>query len=201
MSKPLFADSWYQTPRLPELRQEIQNLYDVIPDTLYTLSLKAHRISSYTVPAASAWYDWAFEEVVVDESLGGIRLEDDNIVFTFEREGLCSVSGCIRPAWGGVGNTSVIVATRIMKSDDSGDTWVEARCLQGVNARSFGTSEVGTQRFSGTIYAEPGVKMKLQVQVGDTDMSFAGWTGFDRPVSASIEIHGIGPATRTELLD
>jgi hypothetical protein len=27
MSKPLFADSWYETPRVTELRQEIQNLY------------------------------------------------------------------------------------------------------------------------------------------------------------------------------
>ena len=28
--KPLFADSWYTTPRVDELRQEIQNLYDQI---------------------------------------------------------------------------------------------------------------------------------------------------------------------------
>jgi hypothetical protein len=33
MSKPLFADSWYETPRVPELRQEIQNLYKEISIT------------------------------------------------------------------------------------------------------------------------------------------------------------------------
>lgn len=27
---PLFANSWYDTPRVLELRQEIQNLYELI---------------------------------------------------------------------------------------------------------------------------------------------------------------------------
>jgi hypothetical protein len=32
--KPLFADSWYDTPRILELRQEIQNLYQLIATLL-----------------------------------------------------------------------------------------------------------------------------------------------------------------------
>ena len=28
--QPLFADSWYETPRVDELRREIQRLYEII---------------------------------------------------------------------------------------------------------------------------------------------------------------------------
>jgi hypothetical protein len=198
MSKPLFADSWYETPRVPELRQEIQNLYRGVANTI---SLKAHRISDYTFATADTWYDIPMEEVVEDESLGGVTLDDDGIIFTFEREGLVYVSGCIRPEWTGGATTAVVTASRIMNSEDGGVTWTENRCLQAVNGRSFRASEVGTQRFSGTVYATPGFKVKLQALVDDTDMLLSGWGGFDRPVSTSIELHGIGPATREDLLN
>lgn len=157
-------------------------------------AIKAHRISSLTLAAATTWTDWTFEEVVDDESLAGVVLEADGKTFRIDQPDLYYVSGCVRPLWTGTPGTRVLVATRVVASTDGGTTFVEKRCLQSVTERAAQANEVGTQHYMGTVLAhEPGLLVRLQVWVANVGMTFAGWSaGFDFPVSGSIQMMGAG---------
>lgn len=155
-------------------------------------SLKAHRVDDFTYPDNTDWHILPMGVVVEDETLGGVAFTtEDNETLEFSREGLWYVSGCVRPVFTGGGNPSVISATRVIKSVDEGVTWVELRCLQSVFGRARGEDEPGTERFSGTVSAQPGDLIRLQGRTSNTDLILRGWSGFDNPVSASIELHPI----------
>ena len=163
---------------------------------------KSHRIASYTFAAADTWTDIPFDLRIDDEStLQFINwfdadeiTENKSIIVISGLNDIFAVGGCVRPLWTGAANTRVIVATRIVISDDAGATWREARCLQAVNERDAQSNEVGTYHYLGSVRS-PGTGetwLKLQARVGNVAMQFAGWPTFDNPVAASININSVG---------
>jgi hypothetical protein len=169
----------------------------VVANIFLTKAWKSHRITDFTFLSPNVWTDIPWEVRVEDETTPGITFyaegspSQDLSIVVIGYEALYYVGGCIRPEWTGGGAASVIVASRIVTSINSGVTWVEARCLQSVNARSFQTNEVGTQHYIGSILAKAGTWVKLQAQVANTDMILSGWAGFDNPVSATLSMHSV----------
>lgn len=158
-------------------------------------ALKAHRVSALTFPTADVWVPVEFEAIPTGEQLPGLALRADTITVESSVDDVVFVSGCVRPLWSGSTNGEAIVASRIMSSQDDGVTWTENRCLQAVQGRSRQVGEVGTMHYMGTVGCTPETLFRLEVLVTNTDLSLAGWTGFDNPVSVSIQAHGIGQTT------
>jgi hypothetical protein len=156
-------------------------------------ALKAHRIADFVFPNNTDWHVIPQPVLVAAESPRGAEFTDaTGETVRFLTAGLWFVSGCIRPAFIGGGNPTIVSATRIVVSTDAGATWVEKRCLQSVFARGFNVNEVDTQRYSGTVLAGVGDLMRLQARTSDVGLILRGWAGFDNPVSASLETHLMG---------
>jgi hypothetical protein len=163
---------------------------------------KSHRVATFTFSSANVWTDIPFDLRIDDEStLQYINWydadgpgEDTSIIVISGLNDVFTCGGCVRPLWTGTAGTRVIVATRIVISDNAGVTWREARCLQAVNERDAQSNEVGTNHYLGTVRS-PGTGetwLKLQARVANTAMQFAGWPTFDNPVAASININSVG---------
>lgn len=154
--------------------------------------LKVHRIAAQVFALPNVWVDVPFDTVSADTTLDGFSVDAGGVLITTDFPGIVAVNGCVRPRWEGAGNPSVIVASRLMQSDDGGATWDEQRCLQAINSRTFNANELATFRYGGTIRTIAGTMFKLQVQVSDVGMVLRGWVGFDNPVAVSMEAHKIG---------
>ena len=159
---------------------------------------KSHRVADYTFVTGSYWLDIDWDLKITAECLPGIAYydeggagEDTSILVITGYDGIVDVSGCVRPEWTGAPNTTVIVASRILFSYNSGGTWTEARCLQSVVERVRQANEVGTQHYIGSVRCTGETWIKLQSQVSDTGMLLSGWSGFDNPVAATITVSHI----------
>ena len=178
------------------IKQWLESNFRIIKQLLVSKSLayiKTHRAASFTVSALSTWEDMPFDVLVAEETKL-ITQTVDGIQQILPFVGEYYVSGCIRPQFVGTGNPQVTTAGRIMVSNDGGATWAEARCLQTVLNETRGQNSQYTQPFTGTVNASNAdipTRIKLQVLTNHADMSFAGWSGFDSPVAASLHIHKI----------
>lgn len=155
-------------------------------------ALKAHRVAEMTFAASDVWTPVVFEEIPETEQIPGLKLLEDNSIVQSDVDSLMFISGCTRPFWNGLANTEAYVASRIVSRQSSTDPWVENRCLQAIRGRVRQSNEPGTMHYIGTNACKPGSQFRLEVAVSSTDMSLKGWTGFDNPVSVSLQAHGIG---------
>lgn len=158
----------------------------VTPEKLGLPYAKFHRVATWTFSAADTWENMEFDLVIGNETNDIALLSSSTILIN--RSAHYEINGCVRPRWTGAANTAAIVATRVVFSIDGGSTWTEARCLQSILERVRQTSEVGTQHYIGSINVPAGARIKLQARVSSTAMLFAGWPGFDNPVSLTLNI-------------
>lgn len=158
---------------------------------IYNAYAKYHRVATITLAAPNTWTDVEFDLALPsDQSFGFTQLSSSTIQIA--SASMVEINGCTRPHWTGASATSVIIASRVVYSNDAGVTWSEARCLQAVNGRENRENEVGTMHYIGSIRATAGTRVKLQVRVSDVQMLFAGWPSFDNPVSATINLFTSG---------
>ncbi len=158
---------------------------------------KSHRVADMTFEAADTWYAIEWDTENADESTPGIDYRDDSgtpdkTILVSEVTGILWMGGRIRPLWtGAAGGTDVITAVRVVTSDDEGVTWDEKRCLQQVDGHRRQLDEVGTERYNGTLAVEPGLWIRVEARVSNTDMELVGWPTFDNPVAASVALIGM----------
>lgn len=158
---------------------------------IYNAYAKYHRVATITLAAPNTWTDVEFDLALPsDQSFGFTQLSSSTIQIA--SASMVEINGCTRPHWTGASATSVIIASRVVYSNDAGVSWSEARCLQAVDSRENGENEVGTLRFAGSIKAVAGTRVKLQLHVSNVQMLFAGWPSFDNPVSATINLFTSG---------
>lgn len=155
-------------------------------------ALKAHRVDPLVFAAPNVWTPVVFQSVPADEQLPGLTLLADNITVESSVTDLFFVSGCARPLWSGSANGVATLASRIVNSFDGGATFVENRCLQGIQGRARQVDEVGTMHYLGTVNCQPGTLFRLEVRTSDVNLSLAGSPVFDSPVSVSIQASSIG---------
>jgi len=161
------------------------------------LSWKGYRENEVTFGTAEVWTDIPWDKTVDAECLpelgflnAGGPAEDTSIVVV-DRESILYISGHINAKWNSAGTSAADIASRVVYSHNDGTSWSEMRDTQLYSFLELGSGKIKTFSFSGTIAALPEMQMKLQVYVGDTNVSLDGWSGFDDPIAASICIHDI----------
>ncbi len=157
---------------------------------IYNAYAKYHRVATITLALANTWTDVEWDTTALENSFGFNLLSSSTIEVA--SASLIQINGCTRPRWTGVAATVATVASRIVYSTDAGVSWTEARCLQAVEGKENGENEVSTMHYMGSIKAPAGTRVKLQVRVSDVSMLLAGWSTFDSPVSATINLFTSG---------
>lgn len=152
---------------------------------------KFHRVATMTLSSPDTWTDVEWDTVPADETSFGFELVSSTTIM-IASSSMVQIAGCLHPRWTGAPGTSVTVASRVVYSHDNGSTWTEARCSQQVASRSNQSNEVDTPRYGGTVAAKNGTMLKLQTRVSDVGMVFAGWSVFDSPISATINLFTTG---------
>ena len=158
---------------------------------------KSHNTSNVTF-TATTWTDIEFDTKIEDECLDGISYfdegeatEDKSIIVIDGFNDIFKVAGCLHTLWTGSAGASVMVASRILFSDDA-IIWTEARCLQTLEKSNRGADSEGTIPYNGTIAVNGKTYIKLQVYTSSADMELQGDVLFDNPVSATIHMSNIG---------
>lgn len=157
---------------------------------IYNAYAKYHRVATITLAATNTWTDVEWDTTTLENSFGFTLLSSSTIEVA--SASLVQINGCTRPRWTGGAATVVTVASRVVYSTDAGVSWTEARCSQAVEGKENGENEVGTMHYMGSVKATAGTRIKLQVRVSDVQMLFAGWSTFDNPVSATINLFTSG---------
>ena len=113
-------------------------------------------------------------------------------IISFDFDGHMEVNGCLRADWTGSPATVVPIASRIVYSTDSWATTNEARCLQAYDVREKQEEEIGMLPYHGSLTVTTNMQIRLQGQVGNTNLVLQGWSGFDNPTAASINLFCVG---------
>lgn len=152
---------------------------------------KFHRVATMTLSSPDTWTDVEWDTMPSGETSFGFELVSSTTIMVASSS-MVQIAGCLHPRWTGAPGTSVTVASRVVYSHDNGSTWTEARCSQQVASRSNQSNEVDTPRYGGSVAAKNGTMLKLQTRVSDVGMVFAGWSVFDSPISATINLFTTG---------
>lgn len=163
------------------------------------ISWKSHLSKNYKFSDTNTWYDLTWDTKIANECNGAISYydeggagEDKSIIVIANSTDLFYVGGCLHPEYTGLANATVLVASRILYSTDSGSTWVEARCLQSADMFNKNSEQIGIMHYIGSLRADGETLVKLQVMTNNKKMILSGYTGFDNPVSATIAMHSLG---------
>lgn len=171
---------------------EIATLAAPLQHTIPTQYAKYHLTAPFTLASPNVWEPVNFDTTPAAENSFGITLADGGVHVLIEYAGHYQVNGCLRPLWTGANGTQATVACRITASSDDGTTWTEKRCLQSVTARIARQDELGVLFYNGSVKAQAGDMIRLEMQASSVEMILQGWTGFDLPVSATINIFAVG---------
>jgi len=161
---------------------------------------KSHRTTSFVPAAIDTWTDIPWDLLAEEETTPavGFRVvdgdpptEDNTTMVVHGFSGLINVEGFYRPKWNGAPAEAATVAVRVVRSYDGGVTWAEARCLQSMSHRERQEANLDTDHYAGTLYAEDGTQIKVQVRVSNLNLSLEPPANiFDSPVAASLNMFG-----------
>jgi len=184
------SDSLTESGQFPVWNQD--SLFFDFDYSAKMAAIKVHRIDTVKFGEVG-WTDIKFDTIISSESVGDMSLNDDSITVTISNfTDIFGVAGCVHTNWTGAAGTSVIIATRILISEDEGANWHEARCLQTLEKQDRGANAEGTNLYNGTVVVDGSIWLKLQVYVSNTAMILEGDPIFDNPVAATLHISNIG---------
>jgi hypothetical protein len=155
-----------------------------------------HRVANYSPPLANVWYPITWDTYVEGDSNIPSSLGDTNTSISFPQRGIYRVQGCIHLTHDGVGNRETVYRIRTLsfkKGETPGvDPGVENRCLQVTRSKAFRAGANETLPFVGTVMAEPGDKIVIQIRTTQTEVILFADAVFDRAVAASVNIARVG---------
>lgn len=144
-----------------------------------------HRIDSIGTTSADTWVVVTFDTLIASESTTGYDFTDDSTYFLVDFSGVVRVQGCGHWKWQGAANQNVKIFIRVRVNSS------EARCLQANDTRGRQTTNDGILAYTGTIAVTSGDTIRVEYQVGSTDMDWVGDDVFDNPAAFSVNFEKI----------